>query len=257
MIDCRQSNEPLVRLEEWYSSTLGKELAVREARSLERMLRDSFGYYLLQVGVSAGFADALGTSRIRHRILLPASMRPHTLGTQVVARPDHLPIAADSVDVVILPHTLEFARDARQVLRETERVLIAEGRVVIIGFNALSLWGLGRLLRRRRGSVPWCGNFLTVFRIIDWLSVLGFDVEMQEMMMFLPPWRRALTQRFSFVDTVGGRLWPLFGGVYAIRAVKRVSTMTPLRPSWRRRRPLLQGGAVEPTTREIGRVCDR
>jgi len=251
MIGCpRQSeNGPLSPLDAWYGSTLGRELAEQEGQCLERMLGDTFGYYLLQVGTCAGFSESIRASRIRQRILLPTGRISEAPGAQVVAAPERLPIAADSVDVVLLPHTLEFAHDARQVLRETERVLIPEGRLVVMGFNALSMWGAWRLLRRRQGNVPWCGNFLTPFRIADWLSLLGFDVEMQQMMMFRPPWRRALVQQFSFLDSIGRRFWPLLGGVYAIRAVKRVSTLTPLRPSWKRRRPVLAGGAVEPSAR--------
>jgi hypothetical protein len=120
---------------------------------------------------------------------------------------------------------------------------------VILGFNALSLWGAWSLMRRRQQRMPWCGNFLTPFRVNDWLSLLGLDIEMQEMMMFRPPWRRALLQQLSFLDSMGSRFWPLLGGVYAVRAVKRVSTLTPLRRTWNRRRPVLAGGAVEPTVR--------
>lgn len=236
-------------LDTWYCSPLGRELAGQETRCLERMLRGIFGYYLLQVGGGTGLSEAIQASRVRQRIMLLPTPAHHTLGLQTVATPERLPIAADSVDVVLLPHTLEFADDARQVLREAERVLIPEGRLVVFGFNALSLWGLRRLVRRGQGGVPWDGKFLTSFRIGDWLSLLGFDVEMQEMMMFRPPWRRALLQQFSFLDTMGRRFWPLLGSVYAVRAVKRVSTLTPLRPSWKDRRPVLATGAVEPTTR--------
>jgi hypothetical protein len=102
--------------------------------------------------------------------------------------------------------------------------------------------------------VPWCGDFLTPFRIGDWLSLLGFQVEMQEMLMFRPPWRRALPQQLSFLGTLGRRYWPLLAGVYAIRAVKRVSTLTPLRPSWKTCRHVITGGAVEPTARQNGRA---
>ena len=237
-------------MDTWFRSVLGRELAELEGRCLERMLGDTFGYYLLQIGTGTGFPEATRASRIRHRILLPAGSVPQALGYQIVATPDRLPIAADSVDTVLLPHTLEFAADARQVLREAERVLIPEGRLVVIGFNALSMWGAWRLVRRRQGRVPWCGNFLTPFRVADWLSLLGFDIEIQEMMMFRPPWRRALLQQFSFLDTLGRRFWPILGGVFVIRAVKRVSTLTPLAPSWKQRRPVLAGGAVEPTARE-------
>lgn len=252
MRDCpeRQEQTPIPSLDDWYRSTLGRELAVREAQCLERMLRDTFGYYLLQVGGGAGVSEAIRVSRVRRHILLSAAATPYPDGLQAIAAPDRFPIATDSVDAVVLPHTLEFAHDAHRVLRETERVLIPEGRLVVLGFNAMSLWGVWRLARRGQDSPPWCGRFLTPFRVGDWLSLLGFDIERQEMMMFRPPWRRALPRQFSFLDTLGQRFWPVFGGVYAIRAVKRVSTLTPLRTSWKSRRPVLTAGAVEPTTRK-------
>jgi SAM-dependent methyltransferase len=247
-------DDPLARLEEWYGTPLGRELLTEESDCLDRMLRDTFGYYLLQVGIAGQFQDAITASRIRHHILLPASRRPLTLGAQMVASPSHFPVATDSVDVVFLPHVLEFARDARQVLREAERVLIPEGRVIVIGFNALSLWGGWRLIRGGQGRVPWSGNFLTPFRIGDWMSLLGFQIETQEMIMFRPPWRRALLHRLSFLASLGRRYWPLLAGVYVIRGVKRVSTLTPVRPSWQTRRRVLAGGAVEPTARQNGRA---
>ena len=117
-MNMRAADASLSPLDAWYGSTLGKELATQEEACLERMLRDTFGYYLLQVGASTGFADAIRVSRIRQRILLPSHASPHTLGMQVAASPGSLPIAADSVDAVFLPHTLEFAADPHQVLRE-------------------------------------------------------------------------------------------------------------------------------------------
>jgi SAM-dependent methyltransferase len=249
MKDCPEAAELVRRLEDWYASPLGAELASQEAACLERMLRETFGYYLLQVGVNAGFADAVAASRIRHRILLPPAAGFGAGGLRVAARPEQFPVAADSVDAVFLPHTLDFVGDPHQVLREAERVLIPEGRVVVIGFNALSLWGLRRMIPGGKRYLPWCAEFLTPYRVGDWLSLLGFDLEMQETVMFRPPWRRTLRRQFSVVESLGGRFWPMLGGVYAIRAVKRVSTLTPLRPSWKTRRRLLPGGAVEPTAR--------
>jgi SAM-dependent methyltransferase len=254
MYSCPEESELIRRLEGWYASPLGAELAAQEEACLHRMLSDTFGYYLLQVGLNGGFGDAVAASRIRHRILLPPFAGCGAPGLQAAARPEQFPVATDSVDAVFLPHTLDFAAEPHQVLREAERVLIPEGRVVVIGFNALSLWGLRRLIPRAKSRAPWCADFLTPYRVGDWLSLLGFDLEMQEMMMFRPPWRRALGRRSSFVESLGGRFWPMFGGVYAIRAVKRVSTLTPLRPSWKTRRRLLPGRAVEPTARCSSRV---
>jgi hypothetical protein len=144
---------------------------------------------------------------------------------------------------------LDFAQDPRLVLREAERVLIPEGRVLVLGFNAMSSWGLFRLIYRYRRHVPWCGRFLTPYRVEDWLKLLGFDVEMRELLVYRLPVRGALGPRSVALDRLGLRLWPALGGIYAIRAVKRVATLTPLRPSWSAAHPLLGGGVIEPSAR--------
>lgn len=251
MSACHSQVPPLSRLEDWYATPLGAEVAMAEAAAVERQLTGLIGYYLLQVGVAGVFNANVGEGRIRRCIQLPAAARPQVPGIQAAAEPAWMPIASDSMDAVLLPHTLDFVADPQAALREVERVLIPEGRVVVLGFNALSLWGAWGLVGQRRGRVPWCGRYLTPFRVRDWLTLLGFDLEAQEMLVFRPPWRRtALRRGTALMDALGARFWPVLGGVYVIRAVKRVSTLTPLRPSWSQRRTILAPGAVEPTTRE-------
>jgi SAM-dependent methyltransferase len=249
MTACKGPDAPLARLDAWYRTPLGREVAVRESACLEEMLRDTFGYYLVQVGAGERLRGALGSSRIRHRIQMPCSETPGRGGLEIVGLPTALPIATDGVDAVVLAHTLDFAPDPRLVLREVERVLIPEGRVLIFGFNTLSSWGFLRLIYRYRRRVPWCGRFMTAYRVEDWLKLLGFDVEMRELLMHGPPLRGTLGPRLVWLDRLGRRLWPALGGIYAIRAVKRVPTLTPVRPSWSAAHPLLGGGAIEPSAR--------
>jgi SAM-dependent methyltransferase len=242
----------LARLEAWYRSPLGAEVAARESAAIAGMLGDVFGYYLVQVGVVDGFREALAGSRVRNHVFVRPALAEETSGgvasRGILAHPGALPVVSDGVDAVFLPHTLDFVPDPRTVLREAERVLIPEGRVLILGFNALSSWGALSLLSGPWGRVPWCGRFLTRYRIEDWLSLLGFDVEMRQHIIFRPPLRRALGPRLAPLDTLGRTLWPALGGVYVIRAVKRVSTLTPIRPSWSTRASVLPG-AIEPTAR--------
>ena len=247
--------DPLISLDAWYRSPLGRGVAEAEARCLEELLEDAFGYFLLQVGARQPFADALAASRIRHQFLLqPAaenSMVTNPGGDlSLRAELTRLPFASDSLDAVVLPHSLDFSPDPHRVLREVERVLIADGRVFLFGFNPLSTWGVRRVWPRWRGVVPWCGSRLTLFRVCDWLKLIGFHVEVRRMLVFRPPWRRAFTTRLDWVDALGSRYWPVFGGVYAVRAVKRLSAVTPLRSSWKPRPSLLPGRAVKPTARE-------
>ncbi len=252
MSDCdKRDGEPLAVLAQWYRTPLGRRLAEAESICLERMLEDSFGHYLLQVGLPDRFADAVRVSRIRHHLRVnPVAFHAGENGARMQANPGSLPILSDSVDAVLLPHTLDFSTDVHAVLREAERVLIPEGRLLIFGFNPLSTWGLWRTLPRRRRRVPWCGEMLTLFRVCDWLKLIGFQIEIRDTLMFRAPSRRAYGARLDWLDRLCGRWCPALGGVYAIRAVKRVSTPTPLRPSWTSRPVMLPGRTVEPTARE-------
>ncbi len=229
------------RLRQWYDQGLGQWLLEAERRELDGILPNLFGYHLVQVGHMVA-QDLLHSSRISHRVVLDSSAAEEAAGgPDLLARPDALPLQRDSVDVVVLPHILEFEAHPHELLREVERVLVAEGHVVILGFNPWSLWGVWRLLRRRRGHPPWYGVFRGVLRLKDWLALLGFDVVMVRNYFYRPPLRHAgLMRRLGFLERLGRRWWPYLGGAYVLVARKRVVTLTPIKPRWRPRRRLVQ-----------------
>lgn len=234
--------------------TPGKELLAQEQLVLERLLGECFGYYLLQVGCIGQSLEPLSMSRIKSQIILlshESDLLESTRGC-VVGDPLHIPLAADSVDAVLLTHTLDFTQDPHQLLREVERILIPEGHLIIAGFNPFSLWGLWRLFRWRSKGVPWCGHFISPWRLHDWLSLLGFDVKEEQALMFRPPLQHAgLMQRLDFMERIGSRYWPPFSGAYVILAVKRVSRLTPIKPAWKLRPKSIRGQVVEPTANNI------
>ncbi len=130
-------------------------------------------------------------------------------------------------------------------------MLVPEGHVVIVAFNPWSLWGVARLLRRRKRRTPWCGKFLGQNRLEDWMGLLGFDIVEVHHVFFRPPWRReGVMRRLRFMERAGARWWPVLAGVNVVVAKKRVATLTPIKMRWRLRRPLVSD-AVEPTS---GRV---
>ena len=149
---------------------------------------------------------------------------------------DALPFESSSLDLVLLPHTLELARDPHLALSEVERVLVPEGKVVIAGFNPASLWGLrqggGRLLGRlgvRRSAglfLPTEGEFIAYSRLRDWLRLLSFEVEAGRFGCYRPALRSdKWLSRSAWIDSLGPRWWPVFGAVYLLVAVKRVRGM--------------------------------
>ncbi|PKM42607.1 MAG: methyltransferase [Gammaproteobacteria bacterium HGW-Gammaproteobacteria-1] len=250
---CVSGRRARADLHRWYDSPLGRSLAAGERVILDDTLGNLFGYHLLQVGAPQ-HADLTAASRISHRMVLvdnAAGLPPLAGSEGCIGLPEALPVAADSLDLLLLPHTLGFADQPHQVLREAERVLIPEGHVAILGFNPWSLWGLYRLVLGWRRRAPWCGRFLSPWRVKDWLSLLGFDTVLLRHIHHRPPLHHpGLLRRLAFLERWGARWWPVLGGGYLLVARKRVATLTPIRPRWRPRRALVATGLAEPTVRK-------
>lgn len=236
---------------DWFSQPTGTRLLHAERDLLQQLVQGVFGYTLVQLQDYGHGLDIYAECPFKQRILIDegaaGGLKPSLRG-----RSEQLPLAPDSTDLVVLPHSLDFATDPHGVLREVERVLIPEGRVVILGFNPISLWGLWRLVYQWRGDVPWCGHFLSYPRLHDWLGLLGFDVEYTEVCAHGPPLGSLSWAPYHDLLGRGGRrFWPMLAGVYAVRAVKRVSTVRPIKPHWRSFR-VMGPGAVEPSLRSAG-----
>lgn len=232
----------------WSRGRSGQQFLALSQPRLEEVLSNLFGYYLLQIG-SFGSTDLMYGSRIKHRIILDSEQTSECRGYQMLpCEVDQLPIATDSIDVVLLPHTLEIHENAHQIVREIDRVLVPEGHVVVMGFNPYSLWGGSMWLRKVIGQLPWHGRFLSPRRVSDWFELLGYDVERMDSYFYRPPLRYPkLMDRMMFMESWGARYWPILGGGYILVAKKQVSTPTPIRPNWPLRRRLPAVGVAQST----------
>ena len=239
-------------LRAWFADVLGATLLEQEQAALDAVLQDLFGYYLLQLGWVAP-RDILTESRIRMRMVMDVDPPQGMDYPHAIAVPEMVPVQSDSLDVVVLQHTLEFARDPHEVLREVDRMLIPEGHVVIVAFNPWSLWGVWRLVRRRSRRFPWCGRFLSVTRMKDWMGLLGFDTVKVVPVFFRPPiGHQGSMRRLRFMEKAGTRGWPILAGVNIIVAQKRMATLTPIKlRRWRLQRRLVVDVA-KPTRGSVG-----
>ena len=251
-------------LQDWFQTARGHYMFEWERQQLDQVVADIFGFHALQLGLP--MLDALRTNRMPHRWLAcdthadanrcaPAPPDPAHGSTapgngQVVVAPHApalvcdfaaLPFPANSLDLVVLPHTLELHTDPHATLREVERVLVPEGRVVICGINPVSLWGLRQSrahLLRRWGLGEWYlpreGEFIAYWRLRDWLRLLSFEVESGRFGCYRPAVSDARwLERFQWMDRAGARWWPIFGAVYFLVATKRVRGMRLLGPAWK------------------------
>lgn len=237
-------DEQIIGLQDWLATPVGRYLLDWEQRHLDAAVADAFGFHALQLGIPA--LDALRSNRMPHRWLADQHADPDAaLRCAVLTDFAALPFPAASLDLLVLPHTLERSMDPHATLREVERVLVPEGRVVICGLNPVSLWtlrqGLGKLLRsmglRRQWGplyVAQAHEHIAYWRLRDWLRLLSFDTERVQFGCYVPPVRSAKwLGRWSFMERWGARWWPVFGACYVVVGVKRVRGMRVLTPAWK------------------------
>jgi SAM-dependent methyltransferase len=223
--------DPIVPLSEFLRQPAGRYVLEWEQRQLDAVVADIFGYHAMQLGLPE--LKALRENRMplrfcaSDRLLDPEQLNGHEQ-VAVVTHFEELPFASQSIDLVVMPHVLEFADEPHQVLREVDRVLVPEGQIVITGFNPASLWGARQSLCRVGASpfLPRAGQFIRLPRIKDWLKLLSFEVNRGRFGCYAP-WVRTekWLARWEFLEKVGDRWWPVLGSLYMLTAIKRVRGM--------------------------------
>jgi len=249
-----QSVKPL---EHWFKGSLGQALLNEEQPQVDRALRDLFGFHLMQLGVGRDI-DLTRNSTIHHRFSLSplTEAAPKDSLVAGVADIEKIPLASESIDVALLHHVLEFSEHPHQLLRETARVLIPRGHVVIVGFNPISWFGLakgfGRVLTRK---TQWRHHALRLGRLVDWLRLLDFEpVTITQGFYRLPIDSPAIMARTAWYERFARKLRLPMGGFFVIVARKDVVAMTPIKPAWRKFNPMEGLVVTRPTTR-VGDVA--
>ena len=218
---------PMQTTQQWFETCLGQYLLEREQSYFDQAVADVFGYNAIQVGFPQH--DFLRSNRMPLRFSVGIEKN-----VVLRAAPDFLPIESNSIDLVLLPHVLEFSSNPHQILREVQRVLMPEGHVIVCGFNPRSLWGVRRWFGSARYDFPWRGNFIALPRLKDWLTLLDFEMTAGRLCCYAPPFsQEKWLRRFNFMEAAGDRWWPISGGVYFLQAVKRVHGMRVIKPEWK------------------------
>jgi SAM-dependent methyltransferase len=238
---------------QWLSSPLGEALLVQESRVVEEALDGIFGEQCLQLGLWGDDKTFLRHARTQRTAIIDAGIGPEGPPTKIAAIGDmhRLPIANDSIDCVLLPHTLDFSDRPHAILREVHRVLRSDGYLVILGFKIGGLWGLRRLIPGA-GIPPGADHMISDRRLRDWLQLLDLRIHGLQRYFFrwpLPGNRGASSPNW---ERRGQRLWPELAACYMLTAQKRVSTLTPVRPRWLRKPKVVAGLAG--STNRVSRI---
>ena len=265
----------------WLKTPLGEFIINQERQKCTQLVPS--GYYARSLQIGIPWANYCAGIAVSSRFVIdtqyPAQIAPlQTTGEQpekfadampkvesvtqlhqchyAVSSSSALPFAEKTHDLIILPHTLDFCHDPHEVLRQTSQILVADGHIVIIGFNLISFYGIIKLFKKHNKQTQhnghYDGHYYGVGRVQDWLALLGFDLVGAAMIIYQPPvqsqkWR----ERLAFIEKVGDRWWPGLGGVYVVVGRKRVMTVTALPKNtqkWRRLIPSIAQPASQPAT---------
>lgn len=238
-----QQQSPLIH--DWLDTPRGRALRAIESQLVGEALQDIFGWELVQIGGWGAPHELICHARTRRQLEIhaPGAVLPG----DITARLAQLPLASDSIDAVVLPHTLEFEADPHGLLREVDRVLTGEGQLLIMGFKPLSLWGL-RAAAARAGFPPGLRHVLSERRIRDWLVLLGYDVAPARQYLHEWPWGQP---RIGSGRLKRGLLNPLPASAWLLRARKRVYALPSVRLRLRERARVI-GGLAEPAAKRHG-----
>ncbi len=228
---------------EWFQTPKGLVLRQQETDYLQRNITVSYKQTILQIGALGWEQDFIDCSFYTRFVIADNKARGCEQSAKIQSTANLMPIQTESIDLVILPHVLEFERDQHHVLREVERVLKPEGKLIMISFNPWRVFTHWQYFKNRDKHDPWIGVFIRRSKIIDWLKLLNFEIEAVVGFNFdvnkpEPHLIESLRKRNA-----------LFAAAYAVKAVKRRYHLIPLEPVRARKFRLASVGVLEPSNR--------
>ena len=209
-------------LSQWYRSALGQELIEAERKVISRAISGRFGASMAQI--DSGFHEALFEKRLFGSGIIVSQLENRALCPVVCAKPENLPFEPESLDMLLMHHTLDICENPYQAVREGAIALKPGGLLIVVGFNPLSLWGLRALLfGQKAGLGVWSSRFIRSGRVEDWMHLLDFELERHEKHIFIPPLNRPeWLKTGNSAGTLLQRLFPFSGATYVLVGYKQV-----------------------------------
>lgn len=161
----------------WFDSQPGRILLINEVKFLNQAITLSYTQKILQLGYLGWENQFIDCGCYRSFFILDKKQWKLQECGYIQSSATELAIASDSIDLLILPHFLEFTPHHHQILQEVDRVLKPEGELIILGFNPWSFFALSQLFQRRPAKRQRNDHFISRFRMLNWLRRLNFEAE--------------------------------------------------------------------------------
>ena len=206
-------------MQQWYASALGKAVLEQETDRSIQACRHRRAHKLLHIGGRRQQLSALASADtyVKHLSLADLDHAKHPI---ILPNADQNELRPASFDLIVLNHVIEFYKAPVALLSDCEKLLSADGQIIIYTFNPWSLWGLAHTFNIRCG-IPWQSTWHSSSNLQHWLAQLGFCVNNINSFIFRPPIRQAqVYARYAWLDKVGRICWPYCGAICKITAQK-------------------------------------
>ncbi len=213
--------QSLQQLSTWWKTPLGKNLLRQEKELLTQILQDKFGQQLILLATEE-FADLITISRMHN------SLRMDPLNTTELRLPTN-------IDFIIVPHVLAYCVAADSWLKAFWQSLIADGKVLITGFNFTSCLGIQRLLFSKN---------------VRELPAQLYSARQLKKLLFDNDFKLIMQQRFAkscrFEKQSRVKKNAQFGSLYTLLLNKQLVTVKTIQPQWQSAAKIGQQSLVNP-----------
>src|SRR5258706_12298363 len=221
--------DDVTQLRDFYASPLGQVARRIIARRIRARWDNVAGMHVIGLGYAPPYLRIFNGEAQATAALMPAAQGvvqwPHEGRYRSALVPEtKLPMRDMSAERVLVVHGLEHVEDRHAYLREIWRVLMPQGRVIMVVPNRRGAWA-------RLETTPFGhGRPYSLTQIEKLLRDALLEPVGVTPCLFWPPFRaRALPSAALAWERIGVRLWPAFSGVIIVEAIKQVYAAFPVK----------------------------
>ena len=217
----------------WATTDFGKYLFETEERIISEKYSKFPGYRCMYTGFSHN-QSFLSNFDQTHAFTVKPNSDISSENSTLISDLAELPLPSEIIDVGLIQHTLEFSLSPQAVLAESCRVIAPGGHLVICVLNPLGPMGLTKLPLRVFTKRPhYQFHHLRIRRLVDWLTLLNFEVEEITHGAYRWPFRNVPNPSLKYSkvkknmdmrnwENICNKFQLPFGNFYMVHAVKRV-----------------------------------
>lgn len=212
----------ILSLRQFYASPFGEAVRSLIARSLAELWPQAHGDVILGIGYATPYLDPYLKQGAPVMVGMPAMQGaaywPPERGNLVfLSHESELPLKENSVNRILLLHSVENSEELSPMIKELWRVLTPGGRLLAIVPNRMGFWS-----RSSRSPFGY-GRPFSMTQLRDLMTNQQFTPTRSSSALFIPPTHLRLLWRLApKIETLGKWFCPFFGGVLLIEMEKQL-----------------------------------